>query len=310
MHRLVSLLLPGLILTGACATAAGFEPPRDGTEVGGVQPSTDIVVFDVYPHREHVHVGSVVSVTDREGYDNQPFFVDEDRLLFSSIREDDQADVYRFDLVTEDLEQVTSTPESEYSPHLTPDGGAISVVRVALDGVGQSLYRMALDGEEATDLLPGLDDIGYHAWAGPDRVALFRVGEPSSLYLATPSTGEVRHIADHVGRSLQSIPGTRAVSFVDQSDPERWLVRRLDGESGEVETVVDTPPGSVDHAWMSSSTLIMGHEGALYRYSVGEREGVWIPLVDLRSYIGPFSRIAVSPSGLRIAVVSEASPDP
>jgi hypothetical protein len=305
LSRLASWLLPILLLTGGWTTPGSFGQPLDGTAGTLVQTSTDIVVFDVFPHGDHVHVGSVISITDRAGYDNQPFFIDEERLLFASIREGDQADVYRFDLFAEALEQVTSTPESEYSPRLTPDGEAISVVRVALDGVSQGLYRVPLDGGEAQDLLPDLDDIGYYAWAGPERVALFRVGEPASLYLADLSTGEAHHIADHVGGSLQSIPGTESVSFVDQSDPERWLVRRLDGGTGEVETVVDTPPGSVEHAWMSSSTLIMGHEGALYRYSVGGAEGVWIPLVDLRSYIGPFSRIAVSPSGLRIAVVTE-----
>ncbi len=305
MSRLGSRLLPILLLTGAWATPVSFGQPLDGTARTAAQPSTDIVVFDVYPHGDHVHVGSVVSVTDRGGYDNQPFFIDEERLFFSSTREGDQADVYRFDLFAEVLEQVTSTPESEYSPRLTPDGEAISVVRVDLDGATQGLYRIPLDGGDAQNLLPDLDDIAYYAWAGPDRVALFRVGESSGLYLATLSTGELHHIADHVGRSLQSIPGTESVSFVDQSDPERWFVRRLHGETGEVETVVDTPPGSVEHAWMSSSTLIMGHEGALYRYSVGGVEGVWIPLVDLRRYVGPFSRIAVSPSGLRIGVVTE-----
>ncbi len=37
------------------------------------QSATDIVTLDLRPHQDHVHAGSLVQVTDRDGYDNQPW---------------------------------------------------------------------------------------------------------------------------------------------------------------------------------------------------------------------------------------------
>jgi len=96
------------------------------------------------------------------------------------------------------------------------------------------------------------------------------------------------------------------VSFVDRSDPENWRLRRLDPGTGEAETVAPLPTGAEEHAWMSDATVLMGHEGVLYR-STGDPEHPWHPILDLEEVVGPFSRIAVSPNRavLRIAVVVE-----
>src|SRR5258708_16942898 len=48
-----------------------------------------------------VSVGVPVNVTARPGYDNQPFFLPNGRaFLYTSIREDSQADIYRYDIDT------------------------------------------------------------------------------------------------------------------------------------------------------------------------------------------------------------------
>jgi hypothetical protein len=289
-------VLPALLLT---ASAWGAAP------LGG-QPATDIVIPDLHPHLDHVHAGAMVRVTDREGYDNQPWFLDQDRLLFSSDRAGEQTDVFLFSLSDGEVEAVTRTPESEYSPRDRPSHESFGVVRVEMDGVTQHLYAYPLEGEEPRLLFPDLTDIGYYAWAGPDQVLLFRVGEPSSLHLGDVETGEVRRIQEHVGRSLQSVPGTEQVSFVDRSDPESWRLRRVDPGTGQVETVAPLPPGAEEHAWISDVTALMGHEGVLYR-STGDPENPWHPILDLEEVVGPFSRIAVSPTRavLRIAVVVE-----
>ena len=268
------------------------------------QSATDIVTLDMRPHQDHVHAGSLVQVTDRDGYDNQPYFVDPDRIVFSSIREGEQSDIFRYTISEDRLERLTETPESEYSPKLTPEGDALTVVRVEMDGVSQHLYRYSLDGDSPERLLPDVDDIGYYAWAGPQRVALFRVGDPSSLHLADLETGELRHVQDRIGPIIQSIPGTEVVSFVDQSDPERWVLKRLDGATGEVTSVAELPSGALEHVWMSDATVLIGHEGTLYRSS-RDPEEPWHPLMALDELVGPFSRLALAPSGFRLAVVTQ-----
>jgi CubicO group peptidase (beta-lactamase class C family) len=240
------------------------------------QPSTDVVVLDLYPHLDHVHVGSMIRVTDRDGHDSQPYFVDHDRLLFVSDREGDPTDVFLHTLSTGSLERVSGTPaESEFLP-----------VR------------------REKHLGAPLVDLDHSAWAGPEHLVFFREGDPASLHLLEPATGEYRKIREGVGPSVQPIPGTREVSFVDRTDPDRPVLVRLDGPTGEVTEVAELPPGVVDHAWLSDVTVFMGHRGVLYR-SVADPENPWHPILDLGEALGSFSRIAVTSGGRRIAVVVE-----
>ncbi|TVP43115.1 MAG: hypothetical protein EA350_14335 [Gemmatimonadales bacterium] len=302
---------------------------------GAAQPSTDVIVLDLYPHLDHVHVGSMIRVTDRDGYDNQPSFVDHDRLLFVSDREGGRTEVFMYTISTGALERVTETPEeAEYSPRVVPGGGAISTVRVEADGESQHLVRYpaaflgrdrrgdagagraaaaAADGPEGAAaaeverLAAPLADIGYYAWAGPGHVALYRVGDPSSLHLVEVEVeggGESRLVRERVGPSVQSIPGTTEVSFVDVGDPDRPVLYRLEGITGEVEEVAELPSGAVEHAWLSDFTAYMGHEGTLYR-STSSPDTPWHPILELGEAVGSFSRIAVTSGGRRIAVVVE-----
>ena len=299
----------GVVAMTAAMVAADTGPAL-------AQPSTDVVVLDLRPHGDHVHVGSMVPVSERDGYDNQPHFRDHDRLLLVSDRDGPGTDVYGFSVVEGEPVRLTRTPESEYSPRVTPDGTGFSVVRAEEAGGGgvQGLFVYPLveseDGDEpaglddARRLLPEVDDIGYYAWLNETEVALFRLGDPPSLHLADVETGEVRHVADDIGPSVQPIPGRDAVSFVDASGQDAWTVRVLEAGSAETTAVAELPLGVAEHAWLSEFNLLMGHEGILYRFPV-DREEEWVEMAELGPVVGNFTRIAVSPHQTRIAVVVE-----
>ena len=62
-------------------------------------PATDIYVADLRTVGRKLTVATPVNVTKRPGYDNQPFFLPSGHaFLYTSIREDGQADIYRYDL--------------------------------------------------------------------------------------------------------------------------------------------------------------------------------------------------------------------
>src|SRR6185436_12878280 len=75
-------------------------------------PSSDIFLADVTQRGGQLVVGKPVNITNRDGYDNQPSFLPDGKgLLFTSIRENIQADIYRYELATQKTERVINTSE-------------------------------------------------------------------------------------------------------------------------------------------------------------------------------------------------------
>lgn len=271
---------------------------------GSAQPATDIFLARLAGRAGGPAVDSVRDITRRPGYDNQPFFTpDGSGLLYTSIRDDGQADTYRYDLAAGTTRRVTRTPESEYSPTVMPDGRHFSAVRVEMDST-QRLWQFDLDGGEPTLLLPNVRPVGYHAWADSETVALYVLGDPSTLRLAHPGADDAVIVARHVGRSLHRVPGRRAISFVDQSDEAAWWIRELDVETKSITAIAPTLPKVEDYAWTPDGRLLAGRGSTLYVLTPGQDRD-WRPLADLAgSGLREITRIAVSPDGRRVAIVA------
>jgi len=246
----------------------------------------------------------VINITNNPGYDNQPFFLpDSSAVLFSSNRDGKQNDIYKYEIATKKVTQVTNTPENEYSPTITPDGRTFTTVR----GVEQRLWRFNGDGSDAGLAYAHKGLIGYHAWISPTELGTFILGadgSPSTLQLIDLPTDRADVIASSIGRSLHAVPGRGTLSFVDKSDKDVWAIKELDPATRKITTVTIALEDSEDMAWTPKGSIVMGAGSKLYfwRKSDGER---WIHLADLRkSGITAITRLAVSPDGKWIAIVS------
>src|SRR5712671_3589767 len=145
-------------------------------------------------------LGPPVNITANPGYDNQPSFAPDGRsLLFTSIRGGTQTDIYRYDIAAGRVARVTNTPESEYSPTVTPDGAHISVIRVEADGT-QRLWRFTMDGTQPELVLADVKPVGYHAWGDDHTLALFVLGQPATLQIADTRTGKADNLMPGISR--------------------------------------------------------------------------------------------------------------
>lgn len=263
-------------------------------------PGTDIVIAPLDVVGDSLRLGAPTPITTRPGYDNQPAFgLDESALVWTSIR-DGQADVYRQAEEGAAPTQLTDTPESEYSP--TPRPGGMTVVRVEADG-RQRLWRYEADGTPAAPVLPEADSVGYHAWLDRTHVALFVLGTPPTLQVVNVETGTDTVVARRIGRSLQSVPGRDAISFVKVGPDSSTSIHQLDGTSLTTRQLAATPPDESggDHAWTPGGRLLMATDDSLV---VWDREHAhWDPQAVLDTM--NVSRLAVSPSGDRLAMVVE-----
>lgn len=269
------------------------------------QPASDIYVARLYGEKHDWRIEAPSDITNRAtGYDNQPHFTPDGRaLLFTSVREDGQADTYIYDLASGESRRLTDTPESEYSPTPLPRGDGFSVVRVEADS-SQRLWRFDSTGGNPTLLLPSVGPVGYHAWVDSTTVALFVLGTPPTLRLAKTESDYARTMVESIGRSLHMIPNSRDLAFVHKESDEEWWIKALNTESGSVRRLVETIPDSEDFAVTPAGALLMARGATIFRWD--EREvGEWRPIADLSGAgLSQITRIAVAPDGSRVAFVS------
>jgi hypothetical protein len=286
--------LAGLITTNS------VNPDFTGQEV----PSTDVYTGDLRLIDSSHEISNVTNLTRRNGYDNQPSFSRSGRYMFYNSMRDGQTDIYRHDFTNRTTLQVTSTAESEYSPALTPDNTGYSTVVVEADGT-QRLWYYTLEGDPVRPLLERVEPVGYYSWLDSTRVALFVLGDPPTLRVADVRTGLVRSVSDNPGRSLQTMPGSSKVAWLDKSDPDNWMIRMYDPDTRQTESMIPAIPGSEDFAWTPYGSIIMARRSLIFEWDPMGTEG-WTGIADLsKSGVRNITRLAVSPSGNRIAIVAD-----
>ena len=320
-------VLGALVLACAAGPAAGQSPAADSTaKAAPTLPDTDVFVADL--DLASGKVGEPRNLTQRPGYDNQPAFTRDNRVLLYVARDDSgSTDVWRVDLETGSRTPVTRTPEAEYSPTPLADGSGFSAVRVEAphsEGEAftesQRLFRYGFDGKVREPVLAAVRRVGYHAWIDPEHVALFLVGNadakiPNRLVLARLRDGAITELAKDIGRSLGRTPDGR-VTFVDQSLPETWSVVAMAPGDPKPALLVAIPKGaaeekpaerSQDFVWLADGSLMMGNGKRLLRWS-GKPGTDWTLLAEFTELRGSIRRLAASRDGKRVAFVVDMPP--
>ena len=267
-------------------------------------PATDIFLAPLVGSGDSLRVGEARQITHQPGYDNQPAFLpDSSGLLYTSIRDDGQADTYRYDLASGETTQVTETAESEYSPTPMPDGQRFSVVQVEPDST-QRLWAFPLAGGKPELLLPSIRGIGYHAWGDSVTLGLFVLGEPPTLQIADLRADTAKTVAFNIGRSLHKIPGEAAISFVQKTSDSIWVIVKYDLQTGVQTPLVPTLAGSEYYCWTPDGMLLMGKGSELLAVRPGEKKA-WKPIADFAGMgMTSITRLAVSPDNRWLAFVA------
>jgi len=251
-------------------------------------------------------LGEFANVTGRQGYDNQPYFLPDGSGFWFTVIDDHtgQADIWRYDIASGGVAQVTqSAPESEYSATPLPDGSGISVIRVEADST-QRLWRFDADGRNAEVLVPDVAPVGYHKWADERTVVMFVLGDPATLQIWNRDLGLLPVAARSVGRSIQPIPGSNQVSYVQIHEDGTSSIMRLSPVTGESELLIATPDGGDFHTWTPNGVLLMGHGFSLMAWKP-DSGADWVEVASFADVRMTISRLDVSPDGAHIAIVGE-----
>jgi len=270
-------------------------------------PPTEVYVAGLQVDAFPMTGGAAENISNNPGYDNQPSFLpDGSGVLFSSNRDGKQTDIYRYDFDSQKLTQLTRTPDSEYSPLVTPDRKTFSAVR----GAAQHLWRYNLDGSDAGGIIEASFLVGYHVWIDATHLALFVLstaqGEPNTLRVWNTAAKTDEIVARSIGRSLLMRPKTGMLSFMTSVKGEPSVVKTFDPRTKAIETLVPALEGSQDAAWLPDGRLVMARDLTLHVWTPGST--AWTELVTLAPASDGFARmtrLAISADGRWLAFVAE-----
>jgi dipeptidyl aminopeptidase/acylaminoacyl peptidase len=284
-------------------------------------PATEVYLAPLPPQNGTLQW---INISNSPGYDNQPSFLpDSSAILFSSNRDGKQTDIYRYDIASKKLTQVTNTPEAEYSPTVTPDRKSFSAVRVEADNA-QRLWRFDWDGSNPRVILENVKPVGYHAWIDDTHLALFILGSgnnaPATLQLADTKTGTATVAVTGIGRSLLMRPKTGTISYLATTETPR-VFKELDPKTGESRTLIAPLEGSQDAAWLPDGRLLMAKDATFFEWQPGTTAWTQVAVAWGIHRIDPpdmplkpgtnlrnITRLAVSPDGRWLAFVAEPEP--
>ena len=312
--RPVRGVLAGALLFSLTAGAAGrasaqtpspAPSPAPPPAPGAAPQATDIFLLDLGARGGALTLGRPARITERPGYDNQPYFAPDGLSLYFTAIESGQSDIQRFDLASRATTAVTRTVESEYSPTPTPEGG-ISVIRVEANDT-QRLWRFR-EGREPELLLPDVKPVGYHAWYDADTLVLFVLGDPPTLRVVERRTGRAETVAGDVGRCIRPVPGRRGLSFVEKVSPAEWWLSEVVFPERTTRRLARMPQGVEDYAWLADGRVVAGQGNRLLALPAGGTTWREVASYD-DAALQNITRLAVSPNGDRLALVSdEAAP--
>ncbi len=275
------------------------------------QENTDLFLVDTKNNLLGFKIFSRTAekITNNELYDNQPKFINDLQLVFSSEDPSGNFDIIMYNWESGKFSNMTRTKnKSEFSPDLTNCGQYISAITVEEDS-SQRLWLYPINMGEPELLYDDIEPVGYYGWH-EDVAALFVIGEPNRLVYPY-SREDIHEIAVNPGRSIQQRPKTGEIVFLDKNNnivadgKTTYELKAYDIEKRETSSLGLALGGSDDFCWVDKNKLLMARGNELYLRKVNKSiQWEKIATFNIPGY-GNISRISISPDNKKLALTFE-----
>ncbi len=270
-------------------------------------PISNIWLFQMAPGANTWGVSQPQFLTafNAHSYNNQPYFVDNDRLWIT-VQYGLQTDINELNLASRTRTPLIETPgTAEYSAGQRPQSAVLTVVRVEPDST-QRLWAFPFDGYAPEPLFPDVRGVGYYAWLSETQAALFIVGKTDQEHtlvvadIATPDVAPVR-VSAGVGRCLRTTPDGKLV-FVHKATDQTWFLKTYEHNTRRFQTVAAMPPNTEDFVLLPSGGYLCATGSRLLQLDAA---GAWKPVADLSAFgISRIGRMAIN-GKWQLAVVAQ-----
>jgi len=272
------------------------------------QTNTEIHVFDIVKKEESYILKNGKNISNNTGYDSQPFFYENDKVLFTSEK-NGQTEIVLSNLnsTNKNLNYRSNTSNGgEYSPQRIPNSSQISAVRLDNDGL-QRFYKYDRKSKKSTELIPDLK-VAYPAWFDENTVvASVIVNDSLHLIISDLKSKTNTTVAKNVGRSVHKIPGTELMSFISKENDKYWLLKSLNPKTKEIKTITSVGK-TEDVTWLPNVTLLIPNQSTIYQFNPKTDKNPKLFFSFFDENINNISRMTVNSEGTKIAIVAEVSP--
>jgi hypothetical protein len=264
--------------------------------------STEIHLVDIAVKKNKKVYGVPLNITNHEGYDNQPSFSpDSKRILYVSMPDTTQSDIYQYTIADSSVKRLCETTESEFSPRYAPNEQFISIVKVN-PLKAQNFCSLGTGGKESEVIAEGLDSIGYYCWINDSIVAFASLNNGMELFIYELANQQFIIAEKGIGRCLMRDPKSGNIIFTRKQDGKVNLYT-YNLQDGEITFFCHGYGDVEDYVFADANTLLAGFEGKLY--STNPLAGKdWKQEADFTKHLQNFYRMAVSPDGKKLALVS------
>ncbi|MEY2706225.1 MAG: hypothetical protein RL407_2287 [Bacteroidota bacterium] len=272
------------------------------------QASTDLLVVNTQGKGSALRIlpESLITITQRPEYDNQPNFINDSELVFSAADEKGNHDIILYSFRTNRFTNLTQTPDrSEYSPSLTECGSYFSAIVVEPDGA-QRLWLYPITGESPELLYEDIFPVGYYDWY-EEKAAFFLLGDPNSL-IYVRGKGKVDTLDTDIGRTVRRRPSTAEISYLDRKitvesqEGKAFEMASVDLKSGEKKSYGMALPGSQDFIWIDKNHLLMAKGNEIFLKHIRATDWQSLGKIESSSHQG-ISRMAYSPELDKLVLV-------
>lgn len=269
------------------------------------QTNTEVFLFDLETKNAKLEINNPKNLSNNEGYDNQPSFLNERYIIFASTR-NEQTDIAKYDLRYDSKSWINFSEGGEYSPLKIPNKNEVSAVRLDKDGK-QRLYSYNLSNGESKELIPNLV-VAYYTWFSEDIIVSAVIeNESLNLYVSNLKKKTNTKLADNVGRSFHRIPSSNLISFISKENDNEWQIKSLNPISGSINLLANTMKGVEDICWQNDRTLLSGEESVLYKLTL-RRDNNWKKVIDLAPQgITAITRLAVNETSDKLLVAGDVA---
>lgn len=267
-------------------------------------PETEIYLFDYDATKDKNALSNGTNVTNRPGYDNQPYFTNNSTSFLYSRDDGHQTDVYEYILETKEHKRLTHSEKSEFSPTPSSDNTSISFVFERNSSIWQVDRGNENNPQWLLETAEIEEPVGYFAHNDKTGDILFWSRYGFNVSLTNANEKSYHYVAGNaVPATPHIIPDTNNFSFVHRQANGSVWIKEINPRTKAIRPLTRIVGTNANYTWAPDASIVQIDGTRVYRWKEGLEKG-WMKIADLADHgIENANRVAISPDGKKIAIV-------